>query len=144
LVPAGNKGWTPVIDKVELAEPMRILQDKKKEIAFFETEGEYDVFTPKANARLIAAFVRLSRLERGARVVDLGRGSVTENERPVLGWEVCEVFQREGFRTQIAEVRRVPSRRTQRLLPIDKTVFNLPFMKPFRAFVLVSGGKLSW
>src|SRR6185437_3048547 len=36
---------------------------------------EYDVFTPQANALLIAAFVRLSSLPRGARVADLGCGS---------------------------------------------------------------------
>ena len=53
-------------------------QDKRKEIAFFNahaTSGEYDVFTPQANARLIAAFARLSKLPRGARVADLGCGS---------------------------------------------------------------------
>jgi SAM-dependent methyltransferase len=33
------------------------------------------VFTPEASARLIAAFVRLSGLPRGARVADLGCGS---------------------------------------------------------------------
>jgi SAM-dependent methyltransferase len=57
---------------------MTIPQDKHKEIAFFDahaTSGEYDVFTPQANARLIGSFVRLSRLQRGARVVDLGCGS---------------------------------------------------------------------
>jgi ubiquinone/menaquinone biosynthesis C-methylase UbiE len=53
-------------------------QDKAKEIAFFDAHAaadEYDVFTPQANARLIAAFVRLSGLPRGARVADLGCGS---------------------------------------------------------------------
>lgn len=55
-------------------------QDKRKEIAFFDAHaasGEYDVFTPQANARLIAAFVRLSGLQLGARIVDLGCGSGT-------------------------------------------------------------------
>lgn len=54
------------------------LQDKRKEIAFFDAHAasdEYDVFTPQANARLIAAFVRLSGLPHGARVADLGCGS---------------------------------------------------------------------
>ena len=54
------------------------VQDKQKEIAFFDAHAasdEYDVFTPEANARLIAAFVRLSGLPRGARVADLGCGS---------------------------------------------------------------------
>jgi SAM-dependent methyltransferase len=53
-------------------------QDKTKEIAFFDAHAasdEYDVFTPQANARLMAAFVRLSGLPRGARVADLGCGS---------------------------------------------------------------------
>jgi SAM-dependent methyltransferase len=53
-------------------------QDKGKEIAFFDAHAasdEYDVFTPQANARLIAAFVRLSGLLPGARVADLGCGS---------------------------------------------------------------------
>jgi tRNA1(Val) A37 N6-methylase TrmN6 len=54
------------------------LQDKRKEIAFFDAHAvsaEYDVFAPEANARLIVAFVRLSGLPRGARVADLGCGS---------------------------------------------------------------------
>ncbi len=62
---------------------MHSLQDKQKEIAFFDahaTSGEYDVFTPQANARLIAAFVRLSGLPHGARVADLGCGSGTFTE----------------------------------------------------------------
>src|SRR5215510_606966 len=53
-------------------------QDKNKEIAFFDAHAEhdsYDVFTPQANERIIAAFVRLSGLPRGARVADLGCGS---------------------------------------------------------------------
>ena len=57
---------------------MSRLQDKQKEIAFFDAHAasdEYDVFTPQANARLIEAFVRLSRLPREARVADLGCGS---------------------------------------------------------------------
>ena len=53
-------------------------QDKAKEIAFFDAHAaadEYDVFTPQANARLIAAAVRLLGLAPGARVADLGCGS---------------------------------------------------------------------
>src|SRR5229473_2646280 len=53
-------------------------QDKRKEIAFFDGHAaadEYDVFTPQASARLVDAFVALSGLERGARVIDLGCGS---------------------------------------------------------------------
>jgi ubiquinone/menaquinone biosynthesis C-methylase UbiE len=55
-----------------------VVQDKAKEIAFFDahaTRDEYDVFTPAAKGRLMAAFVRLSGLPRGARVADLGCGS---------------------------------------------------------------------
>jgi SAM-dependent methyltransferase len=54
------------------------VQDKQKEIAFFDAHAasdEYDVFTAEASARLIAAFVRLSGLPRRARVADLGCGS---------------------------------------------------------------------
>ncbi|HEY2184412.1 MAG TPA: class I SAM-dependent methyltransferase [Xanthobacteraceae bacterium] len=53
-------------------------QDKQQEIAFFDGHAgadEYDVFTPEANARLVDAFVRLSGLAPGARVIDLGCGS---------------------------------------------------------------------
>ena len=53
-------------------------QDKKSEIAFFDSHGAanaYDVFTPASNERLIDMFVQLSGLPRGARVVDLGCGS---------------------------------------------------------------------
>ena len=244
---------------------MSILQDKQKEITFFDahaTSGEYDVFTPQANARLIAAFMRLSRLQYGARVVDLGCGSgaftqllrqagyscvgvdispklvaigrnkypglelieadaerlpfaresfdgvllsalvhhfpdprglvaevrrvlkpggrfvafdpnrmnpfmwlyrdrsspfyssvgVTENERPVLGWQVREIFCNDGFRAETDYIaglayRYVASQRTQRFLPlynlIDSTIFTFAIMKPFRPFVLVSGEKVS-
>src|SRR5713101_4857897 len=55
------------------------VQDKQKEIAFFDGHAaadEYDVFTPEASARLVDAFVQLSRLKPGARVADLGCGSV--------------------------------------------------------------------
>jgi ubiquinone/menaquinone biosynthesis C-methylase UbiE len=68
----------------------RDLQDKQKEIAFFDAHAasaEYDVFTPQANARLIAAFVRLSELPHGARVADLGCGSGV----------FTELLQREGY-----------------------------------------------
>jgi len=57
---------------------MGSMQDKRKEIAFFDAHAEsdeYDVFVTEANERLIAAFVRLSGLPRGARVADLGCGS---------------------------------------------------------------------
>jgi ubiquinone/menaquinone biosynthesis C-methylase UbiE len=53
-------------------------QDKQKEIAFFDGHAEaddYDVFTPQASERIVDAFVRLTALKPGARVVDLGCGS---------------------------------------------------------------------
>ena len=55
-------------------------QDKQKEIAFFDRHAaadDYDVFTPQSSARLIDAFVKLTGLPRGARVIDLGCGSGT-------------------------------------------------------------------
>jgi SAM-dependent methyltransferase len=54
------------------------LQDKAKEIAFFDRHAaadDYNVFTPASNARLIDSFKRLSGLPAGARVADLGCGS---------------------------------------------------------------------
>jgi ubiquinone/menaquinone biosynthesis C-methylase UbiE len=55
-------------------------QDKQKEIAFFDGHAaadDYDVFTPQASERLVDAFVKLTGLEPGARVIDLGCGSGT-------------------------------------------------------------------
>jgi SAM-dependent methyltransferase len=239
-------------------------QDKSKEIEFFDAhaeDDEYNVFSPEANERLIAAFVRLSSLPRGARVADLGCGSgiftgllrrqgyqstgldispklvalgrrkypgleliegdaenlpfetesldgvmlsglvhqfpdprrlagevrrvlknggrfvafdpnrmnpfmwlyrdsrspfyssvgVTENERPILAWQIAEVFRNEGFRVRSdylagLSYRYVASRRMRVILPIynflDNVMFNLPIMHPLRSFVLTSGEKL--
>lgn len=53
-------------------------QDKTKERAFFDQHAaaqDYDAFMPASNQRLIDAFIRLTALPRGARVVDLGCGS---------------------------------------------------------------------
>src|SRR2546429_9354233 len=53
-------------------------QDKQKEITFFDGHAaadDYDVFTPEGNARIVNAFVKLTALPRGARVIDLGCGS---------------------------------------------------------------------
>jgi SAM-dependent methyltransferase len=71
---------------------MRIdgLQDKRKEIAFFDAHAagdEYDVFSPDANARLIEAVVRLGGWPSGARVADLGCGSGV----------FTELMRRKGF-----------------------------------------------
>jgi len=55
-------------------------QDKQKEIAFFDGHAaadDYDVFTPQSSARLVDAFVKLTGLPPGARVIDLGCGSGT-------------------------------------------------------------------
>jgi SAM-dependent methyltransferase len=63
---------------------MASIQDKQKEIAFFDRHASadaYDVFTPESNRRIIAAFTRLSALPPGARVVDLGCGSGTFTEQ---------------------------------------------------------------
>ncbi|HLW23012.1 MAG TPA: class I SAM-dependent methyltransferase [Steroidobacteraceae bacterium] len=54
------------------------MQDKRNEIAFFNAHAasdDYNVFSESANARLIDSFVRLTRLDPGARVIDLGCGS---------------------------------------------------------------------
>ncbi len=238
-------------------------QDKSKEIAFFDAHAdldEYDVFAPETNEKLVAAFISLSGLPRGARVADLGCGSgvftallrrngfdsvgvdispkllalgrrkhpgleliegdvenlpfesesfdgvllsglvhhfpdprrlarevmrilksdgrfvafdpnrmnpfmwlyrertspfyspsgVTENERPVLAWQVADIFRNEGFRVRSdflggLAYRYVASRHTRVLLPlynfIDNVVFNLTIMKAFRPFVLTNGVK---
>ena len=66
-------------------------QDKQNEIAFFDGHAAadaYDVFTPATNDRLIDAFVALSRLPSGSRVVDLGCGSGV----------FTDVLQRRGYR----------------------------------------------
>ncbi len=55
-----------------------VVQNKAKEIAFFDAHAardEYDVFTAGAKQRLIAGFIRLSGVPRGARVADIGCGS---------------------------------------------------------------------
>ena len=70
---------------------MSSAQDKQKEIAFFDGHAAadaYDVFTPATNGRLIDAFVALSGLPPGSRVVDLGCGSGV----------FTDVLQRRGYR----------------------------------------------
>ncbi len=65
-------------------------QDKAKEIEFFDRFAEaddYDVFQPSAKERIIDAFVRLSGLGPGARVIDVGCGSGA----------FTEVLSRRGF-----------------------------------------------
>ena len=75
---------------------------------------------------------------------------VTENERPVLPYEVARVFKDAGFTVSTDYLaglayRYVASEKTRIILPIynfiDRTIFNLGLMKPFRPFVLTSGEK---
>jgi ubiquinone/menaquinone biosynthesis C-methylase UbiE len=75
---------------------------------------------------------------------------VTENERPILAWQTADVFRNAGFLVKSDYLaglayRYVASSRTQLFLPvynfIDRAIFNLPFMKRFRPFVLSSGEK---
>ncbi len=75
---------------------------------------------------------------------------VTENERPVLASEISGVFRQAGFTVSTDYLaglayRYVASEKTRIILPIynviDGMIFKLPFMKPFRPFVLTSGEK---
>jgi len=55
-----------------------VLQDKSKEIEFFDRHAgadDYNVFSDAANTKLIDSFARLSNLGAGAKVLDLGCGS---------------------------------------------------------------------
>jgi SAM-dependent methyltransferase len=76
---------------------------------------------------------------------------VTENERPILAWQIAAIFADAGFRVRTDYLaglayRYVASQRTRTLLPvynaIDTKLFTLGIMKPFRPFVLTSGEKL--
>ncbi|MEX0751971.1 MAG: class I SAM-dependent methyltransferase [Xanthobacteraceae bacterium] len=75
---------------------------------------------------------------------------VTENERPVLAWQVAGVFERAGFAVSTDYLgglayRYVASKRTRHLLPIynaiDAAIARLGFLKHIRPFVLTSGVK---
>jgi len=75
---------------------------------------------------------------------------VTENERPVLASEISGIFREAGFTVSTDYLaglayRYVASEKTRIILPIynfiDGAIFNLPFMKPFRPFVLTAGEK---
>ena len=75
---------------------------------------------------------------------------VTENERPILAWQVAEVFRKEGFRVQTDYLaglayRYVASQKARILLPvynfIDNAAFSAAIMKSFRPFVLTAGEK---
>jgi SAM-dependent methyltransferase len=75
---------------------------------------------------------------------------VTENERPILAGQTAAVFRAAGFHVATDYLsgmayRYVASARTRLFLPvynaIDGALFGLPFMRPFRPFVLTSGTK---
>ncbi len=75
---------------------------------------------------------------------------VTENERPVLAWEVAAAFEQAGFNASTEYLgglayRYVASTRTRGLLPIynaiDAAFSRFGFLKRLRPFVLTSGAK---
>ncbi len=75
---------------------------------------------------------------------------VTENERPVLSFQIARIFREAGFTVSSDYLaglayRYVASEKTRIILPIynfiDGIIFNLGLMKPFRPFVLTSGEK---
>jgi SAM-dependent methyltransferase len=79
------------------------------------------------------------------------RIGVTENERPILAGAAAAVFREAGFEVATDYLagmayRYVASERARLLLPvynaIDKALFGLGIMKPFRPFVLTSGVKV--
>ena len=111
-------------------------QDKNKEIAFFDAHAEhdtYDVFTPQANERIIAAFVRLSELPRGARVADLGCGSGV----------FTELLRQHGFQSVGLDISpkliEVGRRKYPGLELIEGDAENLPFESASLDGVLLSG-----
>jgi len=111
-------------------------QDKNKEIAFFDAHAEhdsYDVFTPQANERIVAAFVRLSRLPRGARVADLGCGSGV----------FTELLRRQGFHSVGLDISpkliEVGRRKYPGLELIEGDAENLPFESGSLDGILLSG-----
>jgi ubiquinone/menaquinone biosynthesis C-methylase UbiE len=112
------------------------VQDKAKEVAFFDAHAasdEYDVFAPQANARLIAAFVRLSGLAPGARVADLGCGSGV----------FTELLRQEGYKSVGLDIspKLVELGRTKYpgLELIEGDAENLPFEDASLDGVLLSG-----
>ena len=111
-------------------------QDKNKEIAFFDAHAghdAYDVFTPQANERIIAAFVRLSGLPRGARVADLGCGSGV----------FTELLRRQGFQSVGLDISpkliELGRRKYPGLELIEGDAENLPFESASLDGVLLSG-----
>lgn len=112
------------------------LQDKEKEIAFFDRHAahdEYDVFTPQANARLIGAFTRLTGLPPGARVADLGCGSGA----------FTELLRQAGYRSTGLDISpklvELGRRKYPGLELIEGDAENLPFEDGSFDGVLLSG-----
>jgi len=111
-------------------------QDKGKEVAFFDAHAdsdEYDVFTPQANDRLIAAFKRLSGLPAGARVADLGCGSGV----------FTELLRRAGYESVGLDISpkliALGRRKYPGLELIEGDAENLPFESASLDGVLLSG-----
>jgi SAM-dependent methyltransferase len=111
-------------------------QDKAKEIAFFDAHAEsdeYDVFTPQANERLIAAFTQLSDLPLGARVADLGCGSGV----------FTELLRRRGYRSIGLDISpklvALGRRKYPGLELVEGDAENLPFESASLDGVLLSG-----
>jgi ubiquinone/menaquinone biosynthesis C-methylase UbiE len=111
-------------------------QNKQSEIAFFDGHAAadaYDVFSPATNDRLIDAFVALSRLPSGSRVVDLGCGSGV----------FTDVLQRRGYRCsgvdlspKLIEIARAKFRDVEF---VEGDVEQLPFADASFDGVLLSG-----
>jgi SAM-dependent methyltransferase len=111
-------------------------QDKAKEIAFFDAHAEsdeYDVFTPRANERLIAAFTQLSGLPLGARVADLGCGSGV----------FTELLRRQGYQSVGLDISpklvALGRRKYPGLELVEGDAENLPFESASLDGVLLSG-----
>jgi SAM-dependent methyltransferase len=111
-------------------------QDKGKEVAFFDAHADsdgYDVFTPQANDRLIAAFKRLSSLPPGARVADLGCGSGA----------FTELLRRAGYQSVGLDISpklvALGRRKYPGLELIEGDAENLPFETESLDGVLLSG-----
>jgi ubiquinone/menaquinone biosynthesis C-methylase UbiE len=75
---------------------------------------------------------------------------VTENERPILAYQIASVFRQAGFNVGTdylsgLSYRYLASSRLRWVLPVynalDRTLFAPSIMKPFRSFVLTYGKK---
>jgi ubiquinone/menaquinone biosynthesis C-methylase UbiE len=112
------------------------VQDKQKEIAFFDDHAmmdSYDVFTPQSNTRLIEACVGLAQLKPGARIADLGCGSGV----------FTDLLRRQGFKPVGLDIspKLVALGRTKypEVEFLEGDVENLPFPSASLDGVLLSG-----